>query len=812
MKTALLKEFFRTLRFTWNRFLAIAVMVGLGVAFFAGLRATQPDMELSASKWYKETNFYDLWIKSNGGITSQEVEQVKKQSNVLHVDEGYSEQIYCVLGESRSVSWVYSMPTKVNQLHIKKGRLPEHSGECFADSKLLEQTNLKLGDWIDFETDENVSFQSVKKQRYQIVGFGESPLYLTADRGSSSIGNGKVDCFFFLPKEDFTIPVMTDLYVQIKGLENVSTYEAEYSNKVKAAASDIKKVLKDGNLRTSGIAEKNWYVLTRKENASYVQYQSDAERIGAIGKVFPIIFFLVAALVSLTTMTRMVEEERNQIGTLKAMGYSNLSIVAKYFWYALLASGLGSLLGLLVGQKVLPTIIMSAYQTLYQYLPYMLTPVSIWFSLYAVLAAIACTTLATAVACYKELMMMPAELMRPQSPKPGKRVLLERVGFIWKRLDFTGKATVRNLFRYKKRLFMTLFGIAGSTALLMVGFGVRDAILKVQTTQYSQIIKYDAEVAVDTEKNKDWEVEKALSEDNRIKEWISIQKSNVVVRANDEKQEISMIVPKSLDQFQNYVSLKERKSGKRINLTRDGVVITEKLAKLLDVKKGDQIQLQEGDRPYVNVRIDGITENYFMNYVYSTREYYASKLKTEAIFMDYWIHFMPQDKNQEDEFGADYLKFSSVKGIEFTEKSNEKISEMLKTMDGVIWVLVVSAGMLALVVLYNLNNINVTERKRELSTLKVLGFYDREVSTYLLRENVLLTIMGIFIGFVFGNLLTRFVVSTAEVDILMFGKEIRFISYLVSGLITFLFTAFVNVIMHFSLKRIHMLESLKSVE
>lgn len=273
-----------------------------------------------------------------------------------------------------------------------------------------------------------------------------------------------------------------------------------------------------------------------------------------------------------------------------------------------------------------------------------------------------------------------------------------------------------------------------------------------------------------------------------------------------------MIVPKSLDQFQNYVSLKERKSGKRINLTRDGVVITEKLAKLLDVKKGDQIQLQEGDRPYVNVRIDGITENYFMNYVYSTREYYASKLKTEAIFMDYWIHFMPQDKNQEDEFGADYLKYSSVKGIEFTEKSNEKISEMLKTMDGVIWVLVVSAGMLALVVLYNLNNINVTERKRELSTLKVLGFYDREVSTYLLRENVLLTIMGIFIGFVFGNLLTRFVVSTAEVDILMFGKEIRFISYLVSGLITFLFTAFVNVIMHFSLKRIHMLESLKSVE
>ena len=812
MKTALLKEFFRTLRLTINRFFAIAIMVGLGVAFFAGLRATQPDMELSVNRWYEESNFYDLWIKSDRGITKEEVNEIKEQKDVLQTDEGYSDQMYALIEDNRSVTRVYSMPSNVNQLKIKEGRLPKTSQECFADSKLMEQSDLKIGDWVEFETGENALMQSIKNQKYKIVGFADTPLYLTADRGSSTIGNGKVDYFFFLPKEDFSSPVMTDVYVQLKGLDKEAIYQSGYDDKIKASATEMKKMLKEMKLQTSGEEEKNWYVLSRKENASYVEYGSDAERIGAIGKVFPIIFFLVAALVALTTMTRMVEEERNQIGTLKAIGYSSFSISAKYFWYALLASGLGSLLGLLAGQKVLPTIIMSAYKTLYQYLPHMLTPVSIWFSLYAVLAAIACTTLATAVACYKELLMMPAELMRPQSPKPGKRVLLERVGFIWKRLDFTGKATIRNLFRYKKRLFMTLFGIAGSTALLLVGFGVRDAILKVKTTQYTEIIKYDAEVAVDEEKNLDWEVEKALGEDDRITEWLAVQKSNVVVFANGEKQEISLIVPKNLSKFGNYIALRERRNGKKIQLSENGIVITEKLARLLDVKKGDSLKIQEGDLLSKKVMVDGITENYFLNYVYSSKEYYAKAMKAEPVFMDFWIHLKDQSESSRDQFGSDYLKYSSVQGVEFTQKANEKIADMLKTMDGVIWVLVASAGLLALVVLYNLNNINVTERKRELSTLKVLGFFDREVSAYLLRENVILTLMGILLGYVFGFLLTRFVVSTAEVDVLMFGRQIRLISYLFSGFITFFFTACVNIIMHFSLKRIHMLESLKSVE
>ena len=812
MKTALLKEFFRTLRLTINLFFAIAIMVGLGVAFFAGLRATQPDMELSVNRWYEESNFYDLWIKSDRGITSEEVNKIKEQKDVLQIDDGYSDQIYALIEDSRSVTWVYSMPSKVNQLQIKKGRLPESSQECFADSKLMEQSDLKIGDWIEFETGENALVQSIKNQKYKIVGFGDTPLYLTADRGSSTIGNGKVDYFFFLPKEDFVSPVMTDVYVQMKGLDEEAIYQSGYDEKIKAYRTEMKKLLEEMNLGTSGLEEKKWYILSRNENASYVEYGSDAERIGAIGKVFPIIFFLVAALVALTTMTRMVEEERNQIGTLKALGYSSFSISAKYFWYALLASGLGSLLGLLAGQKVLPAIIMSAYRTLYQYLPHMLTPVSIWFSLYAVLAAIACTTLATAAACYKELLMMPAELMRPQSPKPGKRVLLERVGFVWKRLDFTGKATIRNLFRYKKRLFMTLFGIAGSTALLLVGFGVRDAILKVKTTQYTEIIKYDGEVAVDEQKNLDWEVEKALGEDARITQWLAIQKSNVVVRANGEKQEVSMIIPKNLSKFSNYIALRERKNGKKIQLSENGIVITEKLARLLDVKKGDSLTLQEGSRPSKKVKVDGITENYFLNYVYSSKEYYGKAMDTEPVFMDFWVHLKDQSESSRDSFGSDYLKYSSVKGVQFTQKANEKIADMLKTMDGVIWVLVASAGLLALVVLYNLNNINVTERKRELSTLKVLGFFDREVSAYLLRENVILTLMGILLGYVFGFLLTRFVVATAEVDILMFGRQIRLISYLLSGFITFFFTACVNIIMHFSLKRIHMLESLKSVE
>lgn len=812
MKTALLKEFFRTLIQTWNRFLAIAVMVGLGVAFFAGLRATQPDMELSAERWYEEANLYDLWIKSDQGITESEIDRVKQNHDITAMEEGYSDQVYSLLKGMRNVSWVYSLPTDVNQLRVIKGRMPEKANECLADAKLLEQNKYKIGDIVEFEKDEKSNNQSLEIQNYKIVGFGISPLYLTADRGNSFIGNGKVDYFFYLPKESFLSPVKTDLYVQMKGIKDQSIHHKDYITKVKAMAAETKKMLEDGNLRTSGVKEKKWFVFTREENASYMEYRADAERIGSIGKIFPIIFFLVAALVALTTMTRMVEEERTQIGTLKAMGYSNHSIVAKYFWYALLASGLGSVIGLLAGQKILPAIIMSAYQILYQYLPYTLTPVSIWFSLYAVMAAVACTTLATAVACYKELLMMPSELMRPQSPKPGKRVLLERVGFIWKNMSFIGKATIRNLFRYKKRLLMTLFGIAGSTALLLVGFGVRDAILQVETTQYTQIMKYHGEVEVDLEKNRNWEVEKAISQDKRIKESLGIYKKNITVWAANKKQEVSLIVPSDSTKLTNYISLRDRKNKNPLVLNENGVIITEKLARLLQVEAGDQIEIEESGSQSQKFTVAGITENYFMNYVYSSKDYYVKKMKTEPAFLNYLIYFKTDNEDVRNEFGTDYLKYSSVKGVAFTEKMQNKVSEMLQSMDGVIWVLVASAGLLALVVLYNLNNINVTERKRELSTLKVLGFYDREVSAYLLRENVLLTFMGILIGFVLGFLLTRFVVATAETDILMFGRQIRWISYVISGFITFFFTAFVNIIMHFSLKRVNMLESLKSVE
>lgn len=586
---------------------------------------------------------------------------------------------------------------------------------------------------------------------------------------------------------------------------------------------DAKVELADAQKTLDDLEEPEWYVLDRNSIQSYVEYGMDAERIGAIGKVFPAIFFLVAALVSLTTMTRMVEEERTLIGTMKALGYGRWSIASKYILYALSASLLGSLLGVAIGSRLLPWVIMTAYGMLYTNLQIMATPIDLKLSLMATGIAVACTTLAAFAACEKELRSAPAELMRPAAPPKGKRVFLEYLPFIWRRMTFTGKSTIRNLFRYKKRFLMTIFGIGACMALLMVGYGLRDSIQDIVDNQYRTLWIYDAGLTVDDELSPEMQEEglgRLRENFPEIEQALFARVTAMEIGKEGTEKSAYIFVPRESEGLEQFVVLKDRLTEERYELTDDGVVISEKLAKLLDVGAGDEIYLKEGETDRYPVTITAVSENYLHHYVYLTPALYEQVFGETPKYNQIYLKLgdvagMPEtelSKEEETALTERLLKDDLVESVQMAGALQRTVQDMLKSLDMVIWVLIISAGLLAFVVLYNLNNINITERRRELATLKVLGFYDGEVAAYVYRENIYLTVIGIGVGVVLGMILHRYVILTCEIDMMMFGRDIRPMSYVYSMLITALFSLFVNVVMFFRLRKIDMVESLKSVE
>ncbi|MCD8198086.1 MAG: FtsX-like permease family protein [Lachnospiraceae bacterium] len=578
--------------------------------------------------------------------------------------------------------------------------------------------------------------------------------------------------------------------------------------------ADAEAEIADAKQELADMETGEWYVLDRQYISVYVDYGQNADRIGAIGEVFPAIFFLVAALVCLTTMTRMVEEERTQIGTLKALGYGKWDIAAKYIFYALSSSLLGSLLGMMVGQKLLPWIIINAYKILYTTLPHVLTPLSVRYSVMATGVAVVCTTGAAWAACYRELFAVPSELMRPAAPKVGKRVFLERISIIWKHLNFSQKAAVRNLFRYKKRFFMTIFGIGGSMALLLVGFGVKDSISYVGSGQYGSIFLYDSTITweEDIGEEEKEELLALLAEDGRVTHYTQMLETSVDIEADGVEKSGYLVVPSDTETLDEYMILRNRTSGEEYGLDAGGIIISEKLASLLSVSEGDTVILEDDENGRVEAVIAHITENYFMHYIYMSAELYEELYGQTPEWNMIFTKNSGTDEEFEDTMQADYMEYDAVASVSFVTGTADYIHDMLKSMDMVVWVLVICAAMLAFIVLYNLNNINISERRRELATLKVLGFFDGEVSSYVNRENVLLTLAGIVAGMLIGTWLHSFVIQTAETDTLMFGRTVEPFSYVYSMLLTIAFAAIVAVVMHFQLKKIDMVESLKSVE
>ena len=559
-----------------------------------------------------------------------------------------------------------------------------------------------------------------------------------------------------------------------------------------------------------------WYVLNRDAVESYMSFKNDTQSIGAIGTVFPIIFFLVAALVALTTMTRMVEEQRTQIGTLKALGYSKFTIIGKYILYAGLATVIGSVVGVFLGEFTIPYFIVGAYKTAYYNLGDTVVTLNVIHALVASFAAIICTVGATFFACYKELRAAPAELMRPEAPKAGKRIFLENIDAIWERLNFGQKAAMRNLFRYKKRFFMTLFGVGGCMALLLVGLGIRDSVSAMANNQYGEVLKYDGIVSVDSTLTRAQRraMLSDVSDISDITDYIQANRTMVYAtgKVSDEKNAY-LIIPRDTDKFEEYISICERGSlVDELELSDEGVIITEKYAKLLGISIGDSIYVRhsESDAYPKEIKVVGITENYIFNYIYMTPKLYQSLYNVSAETNVLMLKM--EDAANTEDISSRLLKIKGVNSVTMNADELGELNTVINSLYFIVILMIVAAAILAFVVLYNLNNINISERHRELATLKLLGFYDKELSAYVYRENVVLTILGTILGIFLGIVLHRFVMITVETDVYMFGRELQPLSIVIGAVLTIIFALATNLIMYFRLKKIDMIESLKSVE
>lgn len=589
------------------------------------------------------------------------------------------------------------------------------------------------------------------------------------------------------------------------GERELSDGKAEAEEKI----SDAKAELSDAEREIADLEKPEWYFFTREDNLGYAEYGENADRINNIAAVFPVFFILVAALVCLTTMTRMVEEQRTQIGTLKALGYPDGKIIYKYMLYAAAATAAGAVFGVLVGMQLFPLVIITAYGMMYS-IPSVCTPIDFGTAAGSIAVSLAAVTAAVFFACRSSLSEQAAQLMRFKAPKAGKRIFLERIGFLWKRFNFSGKVTARNLLRYKRKMFMSVIGIAGCTALLMTGFALYDSINDIILKQYGELQSYDGIAVYDGEKYPDSAAEAAavIAEHG---ESVRVFQKQMDVSAGGKKVSAYIAVPGEAERFADFLSLRDRKSGEEYVLSDGTVYMDEKLTMLIGAKAGDTVTIGKSDTEAVRVTLTAPFENYPGHYVYMTERTYTELFgETPEYNALYFAHGLSE--GDEDALAERLLETDGVLAVTYSSNVKETYQTMLTTLGYVIIVIIVSAGALAFVVMYNLTNINISERVREIATLKVLGFYDGEVDAYIFRENMILTLLGTAVGLVLGVFLANYVITTAEVDFVMFGRTIYPMSYVLAAVFTLAFSVVVMLVMHRRLKNVNMIDALKSIE
>ena len=837
MRNRLLTDAAREILHTKKKFFSLLIMNFLAVGFLAGLRMTAPDMKHSLDVYYDEQNLMDLRIVSTLGLTEEDLEALRNRKGspgLPVISDAEGSKSFDALVEEETVT-VFSLPVTINRLRLTDGRLPENSGECVTEQFFLDKLGIGIGDTITIDTkdaDKTTTESSVLKEHtFVVVGAAKSPMYITRTRGASRIGSGTVTAWVSIPEEAFTQPYYSAIYLTADDLDPLDCYgDSDYGDKTELlsdaleepgrerAAERHEELIRDATitdmfaqilsmgLEAVQIEGGKWYILGRNTLESYEEFAMDAERMSNLADVFPMIFFLVAALSSLTTMTRMVEEHRTEIGGMKALGFTAADIGIKYIGYALAASLGGGLIGWAFGILTIPSIIYYEWG-----LEYILPPIRLLVSArvlaYSVGFAVLATAGSAAAACRSTMSASAASLMRPRAPRPGKRVLLERIPAIWKRLSFLQKVSVRNLFRYKRRFWMTVAGIGGCTALVVTGLGLRDSI------SFSDEIGVADKVRLREELARMEELEGSMEcfQSRLGLETGDGKAENVVVTCIDDL--------KSLDGF---IRLRHREHGGGVaqeyrdlftapmNMEPEGIVIDEKMAELLHVSVGDRVTLTDADEEKYSAVVSDITENYVNHYVYMTRSCWKGIMGDWPQYNTILIRLT--EGADEEKAAAGLLSMDGVISYSRIDQMRTRFEGSVRSINAIIVIVIAAAAVLAFLVLFNLTNINVTERIRELATLKVLGFYDGETSSYVYRENGILTLIGAGLGLYMGKWLHGWLITTIEVDYLMFGRSVHPRSYIISAILTCLFSLSVNFFSYFTIRKIDMIESLKSIE
>ena len=985
LKKSLFKNNFKSINRTKRRFFSILIMAFLGVGFFSGLVATSPDMLDSLDRYADSSNLYDINILSTLGLTDDDIISIQGVEGVDKVYGTQSKDSLVKIDDQESICKVIEFNENINSPVVIAGRNIENENECLLDPAIVrtgEGAESFIGKKIflkneDMDSEDNPIF-TVKE--FEIVGIAETPVYISSERGNTTLGNGTVSFYIFTQDNVINMDYYTGLYVTVKGAKATVTNSDEYlklvnsviakienitetrenaryqslvddatkkindaqkefddkklevDTELKDAESQIKKAEKqinssekqieaaeselalhqkqateqfealanqialaeqqleestidpaikemqkqeierqkvelerakqessakfeeaqaeiasnkteirkgknelsknkeefeskkqeaedklneaqakidDAKEEINKIEKCKWYIQNRLDNSGYNNIFDAIKTMSNIARLFPAIFYLVAVLISLTSMTRMIEEERIEIGTLKALGYTNMQIISKYIIYSLLACIIGGVLGMTVGLYLLPTIVWSLYSMIYN-MPHFYCTYRFGIGLIGIILAFICIGGATLLVARKELKQMPSVLMRPKPPKNGKKILLEKISFIWKRFNFSHKVTARNIFRYKKRAIMTVVGIAGCTGLMLTGFGIRDSVDDIPSAQFNGIFKYDTSITL-SNTNGLSDIEEYLKNNESIENFVEVCATTGELSKESTSCNVTVFVPDSLDNYNSVYNLIDYQTEEAISISNEGIIITDKAAETLGVTVGDEITFIDGDDVQYQFKIENIAKNHVGHYVYMSKEIYENNFKpykTDIVYLN--------TKNISDEAQNEILKnILNMDGVASVSSINalmQSVSDMLNTMNYVVVVLIVASAMLDFVVLYNLANINIAERQREIATLKVLGFHDNEVDNYINKENIIFTILGIALGLILGTFLTSAIIGSIEIDVLKFMRNIKPISYVYSAIITLLFSFIVNFIIHFVLKKIDMIESLKSVE
>lgn len=807
MKSMMKRTTLREVRQSFGRYVAILAIIALGVGFYAGLTVTKSAMVRTTDQYLKEQDFFDYRLLSTLGFEKEDEVFFREQTDVKAAEGAY---YLDVLADDETVVRLHSVTQTVNRLRLQEGRMPKADGECVVDAKYYPSS--RIGSRLALsENNDADTLEQLTAKEFTIVGRVQSPSYMNFERGTTSLGNGKITAFIYLPADSFDLDYYTEIYVEFDQEAQIySDAYQEFLDERETAWEALCEERVEGRYRSlvaeaqkqiDEIEQPDTFILGRETNLGYACFENDSNIVAGIARVLPVFFFLVAALVCITTMNRMVEEQRTQIGVLKALGYGKVSIMGKYMFYSGSGAMIGCIAGFFLGTYGFPKVIWTAYGIMYD-----LVPLQYVFDrklfIISIFVSLLCSIGTTWFSCRHELEEAAAQLMRPKAPKAGKRVIFEKIPFIWKKMKFLHKVSVRNIFRYKKRFFMMVLGISGCTALLVTGFGIKDSISNIASYQYDEIMVFDGTVSFD-------DPQEDIGTHGDAAYLYTLQKS-VDLHIKGKIKAVNLVVVKDEERLPEFIDFHTTEKEPVSLPENKEALINGKLASSYNIKVGDEIRFLDDEMQEIRVTVSGIFENYIYDYVFINEDTYRSETGRNPEYKSAYVTFAKGGDVHEQ--AAALMKAEGVASVSVNEDMKERIGSMMSSMDYIVVTVIICAAVLAFIVLYNLTNINITERIREIATIKVLGFYKKETAAYVFRENMVLTGIGTIIGLFLGKVLHAFVIGQIRIDMIAFDVRIKGISYVFSILLTFLFAWVVNLFMSVKIDRINMAESLKSVD